>query len=669
VPGTVQHVLTATTPDNTSYEIRPSHWNSGHAVTFAAVGSEVSGAFSNGGNVTFGLSANGYITASAPAGGGGALTISGAGSSISNGQLVFSNSNGVSFGMNGSTMTASVAAVPTSYVSQINGSSGSISLGVSSSLSAQTIGNTIVFGLASNITTALQSAGAYLTTAAQSSASNVSAVYAATNNTGGGTATLSGGLSFTNANSVTFYTSAGNAIAASFSTSQSVQTQASGNIPRTGFSTTTTAGSVLVGTHDTAGLSLGVPAWLTAAAGGGDGYNIVSMLTSTSGGGTLGATFSALSGSIGLMAGSNITLSQTSNTINIIGPAPGTVQNFNTAITGGASITFNTSGFSFNGLDFVGSGAAITGNASITANSQGLSFNGSGLAGTGTTTSGGNFAMTLNSVGLNFDGRSLAGTTTAVTGNATVTLNSGGFRLNATNLAGTGSSLASTTGTAGMNFVINSTGLTITQPVRTRYLYPDGMPLTTIGAFGNATMTLQYVDIANQMSGTRLDAFASMSFVTSAGAGTQTYQFSQYAVIYTKNASTLSSLSSGSTQTTYTLASNTAGQTQLVQGAIRPISVPINFSMGPGEYYVGFNIVTANTAGSGGISMVGGAMLNNVVFAEMSAATATSTNMYGGMGIYSAATTGTVAAVSLSAINQTGTAWAQANIMLMFRNA
>lgn len=60
-----------------------------------------------------------------------------------------------------------------------------------------------------------------------------------------------------------------------------------------------------------------------AGGGGGDGFNIVSMMSSTSGGGTLGATFSALSASIGLMAGSNITLSQTSNTIVINGPAAG----------------------------------------------------------------------------------------------------------------------------------------------------------------------------------------------------------------------------------------------------------------------------------------------------------------------------------------------------------
>jgi len=52
-----------------------------------------------------------------------------------------------------------------------------------------------------------------------------------------------------------------------------------------------------------------------AGGGAGDGGNIVSMLTSTSGGGTAGATFSNSTASIGLMAGSNITLSQTSNTI------------------------------------------------------------------------------------------------------------------------------------------------------------------------------------------------------------------------------------------------------------------------------------------------------------------------------------------------------------------
>jgi hypothetical protein len=242
-----------------------------------------------------------------------------------------SNASTITFGLASNITTAlqsagaylTTAAQSNQVVNSLNGSTGQLSLNVGSSLSASSNASNITFGLASNITTALQSAGAYLTTAAQSSVSNVSAISAATNNTGGGTATLSGGVSFSNANNLTFYTSAGNAIVASFSTSQSVQTQASGNLARTGVTTGATAGSQLAATLDTGGLSLGVPAWLTAAAGGGDGYNIVSILSSTSGGGTLGATFSALSASIGLMAGSNITLSQTSNTINIIGPTPG----------------------------------------------------------------------------------------------------------------------------------------------------------------------------------------------------------------------------------------------------------------------------------------------------------------------------------------------------------
>lgn len=63
MPATVSHVLSATTPDDPAYEIRPSHWNSAHAFTFDAVGSEISGAFSNANGLSFGLS-DGKVTGS-----------------------------------------------------------------------------------------------------------------------------------------------------------------------------------------------------------------------------------------------------------------------------------------------------------------------------------------------------------------------------------------------------------------------------------------------------------------------------------------------------------------------------------------------------------------------------------------------------------------------------
>lgn len=60
--------------------------------------------FADGGGVTWGINGN-TITATVNAGGGG-VAISAAGSSASSGTVVFSNSNNVSFAMNGSTVTA-----------------------------------------------------------------------------------------------------------------------------------------------------------------------------------------------------------------------------------------------------------------------------------------------------------------------------------------------------------------------------------------------------------------------------------------------------------------------------------------------------------------------------------------------------------------------------------
>jgi len=60
---TVFHSLTATTPDNTQYEIRPSNWNSNHVVSLSLGGSDLSAAFSNSPTVSFGTS-GGLMTAS-----------------------------------------------------------------------------------------------------------------------------------------------------------------------------------------------------------------------------------------------------------------------------------------------------------------------------------------------------------------------------------------------------------------------------------------------------------------------------------------------------------------------------------------------------------------------------------------------------------------------------
>ena len=66
--------------------------------------------FSNANGVSFGINGN-TITASVANGGG--VAISAGAASVSSGTVVFSNSNNISFGLNGSTITASVAAAAT----------------------------------------------------------------------------------------------------------------------------------------------------------------------------------------------------------------------------------------------------------------------------------------------------------------------------------------------------------------------------------------------------------------------------------------------------------------------------------------------------------------------------------------------------------------------------
>jgi hypothetical protein len=199
MPVTVNHVLTATTPDDPNYEIRPSHWNSNHVAVISAAGSEISGAFSNAGNVTFGLETNGFITASANAAGAGDgfnRIAAGGSTAGTNNTIVFSNSNGVSFSLNGNTITASHNGITSQTVQTQNmvsvlGSTGNISFAN---------GNGVTFGGNASTITASHNG---LTSQSNQAVSAANGSYAFQT------------LSFSNANGVSFGTSGGSAITAS----------------------------------------------------------------------------------------------------------------------------------------------------------------------------------------------------------------------------------------------------------------------------------------------------------------------------------------------------------------------------------------------------------------------------------------------------------------------
>lgn len=142
--------------------------------------------FSNFNGVTFGLN-NGTMTASVNTAGGGSVgTISANGGSVALGQVVFSNSNGVSFGLNGSTITGSHNGL-TSQLNQAFSASGG-----SSSFQTLAFANSNGFTFSNSAGSVV---GSYTVPAVTNSSATISA--------GASSGTLSN-LVFSNSNGVSF---------------------------------------------------------------------------------------------------------------------------------------------------------------------------------------------------------------------------------------------------------------------------------------------------------------------------------------------------------------------------------------------------------------------------------------------------------------------------------
>jgi hypothetical protein len=124
-----------------------------------------------GTNASGTIASNGIsISVAAPGtgGGGGVAVSAGTASLFTSGTVVFGNTlNGTFATSNGSVIYSNnfltTAAQSNQVVNSVNGSTGQISFNVGSSLSSSTNGSSITFGLASNLSTAFQTTGNYLT--------------------------------------------------------------------------------------------------------------------------------------------------------------------------------------------------------------------------------------------------------------------------------------------------------------------------------------------------------------------------------------------------------------------------------------------------------------------------------------------------------------------------
>jgi hypothetical protein len=628
VPGSVYHVFTNAIPDGTNSSIvRPSDWNSSHALTLNASGSEISRAFDNGGGITFGLETNGSITAAAPAGAPSPINFSAGTTSGNIGSVVFSNSNGISFGLNGSTITGTVK---TDYLTTARASNDAVGLNTAKTAVTWTVNSS---GISID-------AGAYLTTARASN----DAV----------------GLNTAKTNVTWTVNSSGISIDA-------------GGYAGTGFTTATTAGVAIVGTQNTAGLSLGVPAMLTTAALSTMGLYASSNTYLTSSG-----THDARS--LSFRGDKNITVGISASEVVF------SVGNYLTTARGST--------------DAVGLNTAQT-NVTWTVNSSGISINAGGYAGTGftsTTTAGTDIKATNNTAGLSMAVPAYLTTSVAQTNqtiglyalgnttqNSSTTLDARTVSLNglgAMTVGYSGGSVqlsapatSSLVGTSGIS--VSSNGSTISvQPVpMSAWDNAQNGEITQAGTvMGNSLVSIRPFRLHWPLAVSNIRVAASIDVATVANTSSAYIDVSMSGVVYSRNASTLSSMFSFSNSLTQLWQSNSTGS---VTGVAALTATFPATTLTPGDYWMALHMSTANSATAGANTTALGNSLSMVLIEPLNSApmlmrqwgnnqTANSQGLISGIGIIS--TGATRATIAFSDYTVTGTRGALANIYVGLRN-
>jgi len=192
--ATIQHFKSVTGADQAGVEVNSSQWNEPHVATFGLSAADISAFFSNANGVSFGLDGT-NITGSIAAGVPSPVNFSAGTTSGDLGSVVFGNANGVSFGLNGATITGSHNALTTAMASN----RGSDFVQATAAFAGTNATGTIASGGIS------VSIGNYITTGMLSNAATISNI----NLSAGTTSNLASAFTFSNSNGISFGLNAG----------------------------------------------------------------------------------------------------------------------------------------------------------------------------------------------------------------------------------------------------------------------------------------------------------------------------------------------------------------------------------------------------------------------------------------------------------------------------
>jgi len=309
--------------------------------------------FSNSNNVSFGL--NGSVITASAAGGGGGAAISAGANSQSSGTIVFSNSNGISFGLStNGVLTASHNGITSQSVqtqSNVQGISAGTQVGRTGDIVFSNL-NGITFGMINN--SQITASYTVPSTAGLISAINVS---------GGTTSNNLSAVTFSNLNGVSFGLN-GSVITASVGAGAAPGSVSAGT-------TSVALGQIVFSNSNN--ISFGINgSTLTASV---DHMNI-----GVSTGGNTGGTTGTIDGSAGqyiFFGGNNITLSQSVNaqsvTLSIIGASGGGAAG--SIAAGGSTLSLGQVVFSnSNNISFGINGSTLTASATVASSQGSINF-------------------------------------------------------------------------------------------------------------------------------------------------------------------------------------------------------------------------------------------------------------------------------------------------------
>lgn len=568
--------------------------------------------YANSNGVSFGISGS-TLTASVPAPvSSGIAAVSAGTASVSSGTVAFANSNGVSFGLSGSVVTASVAPG--------GGGGVAISAGTESASSG-----TIAFANTNGVSFGLS--GSVLTASVAGGGGGLAAVEA-------GTSTMTAGtLSFANSNGISFGLSSG-----SLTASYTVPTQSTQPAVNLAAGTATaTSGTVLLA--DSNGISFGLSGSQVTASYTVPTQSVQPGIQSISAGSTRITTGEAVfadSNNVSFgVSGGTITASASYSQ----STAPAAI------VASGGTISSGTVSFAdSNSISFGVSGNTITASyAPVTSGIQAVAV-GLGAISTGTVnlvnSNGLSFGLSSDSITASYTTPVVSNAIQAVGSVTSAGTNTSRFAaddhvhagLNSVSVAGN----TAGTVTAGAGSLVLAGGSNITLSGSTS---GGGMTLSVVGASGGsggggasislwangssnttwratvAMGSLQRVHIPYNMTVTRMDLLLRVGPLASTNGIAASLSVS--AGIYDISGSTLSVKNSGTVSSFVSSSISWASNSFSANSGWRLFSLaPASFSFTPGEYIVGINADLSVGAGAaelyvlGASAAVGGALFH-----------------------------------------------------------